>query len=52
MKKSKEYIQLFYKGELYIIGKEYKKELEKFLDERRTSVGYLYNHNKLMEILH
>ncbi len=37
----KEWLQLFYKNELFIIHKEYKKELEIWLDEHRTSIHYL-----------
>lgn len=52
MAKSKEWLQVFYKGELFIIHKDYKKELEKFLDERRTSIGYLSRRGLEKEVLH
>lgn len=42
--KKKDWLQVFYNNELYIIHKEHKKELENFLSSHRTVVGYLDNH--------
>jgi len=36
-----DFIQVFYKGEVYLIHTEYEFELDKFLDERRTSMKYI-----------
>jgi len=40
----KYWIQVFYNNELYILHKDHKKELEKFLSDYRTTIGYLEKH--------
>lgn len=37
----KEWLQVFYKGELFIIHKDYKKDLEEFLRDNRTTNAYI-----------
>jgi len=46
------YFQVFYKGQVNIIHKDYKKEFEEWLDWHRTSIGFLVNRGLEKEVFH